>query len=114
LPLTYEAFACCPSPRSRSLTCNRQQQLKDSSLFIQDAFIDGEWVSKENKFDVFEPSTATVLGKVANCALEDFQKAIKSADAAQTKFFETTTGTSRGALLRKWYELVLANQEDRE
>ncbi|KAJ4174629.1 hypothetical protein NW754_005048 [Fusarium falciforme] len=86
--------------------------LKDSSLFIQDAFIDGEWVSKENKFDVFEPSTATVLGKVANCALEDFQKAIKSADAAQTKFFETTTGTSRGALLRKWYELVLANQED--
>ncbi|KAF4982397.1 hypothetical protein FDECE_17520 [Fusarium decemcellulare] len=87
--------------------------LKDPSLFIQDAFIDGKWVSKDNKFDVFEPSTATVLGKVANCALEDFQTAIKSADAAQTKYFESTTGTSRGALLRKWYELVLANQEDR-
>ncbi|KAF4974861.1 hypothetical protein FZEAL_8290, partial [Fusarium zealandicum] len=86
--------------------------LKDSSLFIQDAFIDGRWVSKDNKFDVSEPSTATVLGKVANCALEDFKKAIASADAAQTKFFESTTGASRGALLRKWYELVLANQED--
>ncbi|GKU05306.1 unnamed protein product [Fusarium langsethiae] len=86
--------------------------LKDKSLFIQDAFIDGKWVAKDNKFDVFEPSTATVLGQVANCALEDFQTAIKSADAAQTKYFDSTTGASRGALLRKWYDLVLANQED--
>ncbi|KAH6889221.1 Aldehyde/histidinol dehydrogenase [Thelonectria olida] len=86
--------------------------LKDSSLFIQDAFIDGKWVSKDNKFDVFEPSTATVLGKVANCALEDFQAAIKSADVAQTQFWESTTGTSRGALLRKWYDLVIANKDD--
>ncbi|KAK2670944.1 Aldehyde dehydrogenase domain [Fusarium oxysporum f. sp. vasinfectum] len=86
--------------------------LKDKSLFIQDAFIDGKWVSKENKFDVFEPSTATVLGQVANCTLEDFQTAIKSADAAQTKYFESTTGASRGALLRKWYDLVLSHQED--
>jgi succinate-semialdehyde dehydrogenase/glutarate-semialdehyde dehydrogenase len=69
-------------------------------------------VSKDNKFDVFEPSTATVLGKVANCALEDFQAAIKSADAAQTQFWESTTGTSRGALLRKWFDLVIANKDD--
>lgn len=86
--------------------------LKDSSLFIQDAFIDGKWVAKENKFDVFEPSTATVLGRVANCALEDFQTAIKSAEVAQTKFWESTTGNSRGALLKKWYELVMANKDD--
>ncbi|EWG51406.1 succinate-semialdehyde dehydrogenase (NADP+) [Fusarium verticillioides 7600] len=86
--------------------------LKDKSLFIQDAFIDGKWVAKENKFDVFEPSTATVLGQVANCTLEDFQTAIKSADAAQTKYFDSTTGASRGALLRKWYDLVLSHQED--
>jgi succinate-semialdehyde dehydrogenase/glutarate-semialdehyde dehydrogenase len=86
--------------------------LKDKSLFIQEAFIDGQWVAKDNKFDVFEPSTATVLGQVANCALDDFQTAIKSADVAQTKYFDSTTGASRGALLRKWYDLVLANQED--
>ncbi|KAF5989305.1 putative UGA2-succinate semialdehyde dehydrogenase [Fusarium bulbicola] len=86
--------------------------LKDKSLFIQDAFIDGKWVAKENKFDVFEPSTATVLGQVANCTLEDFQTAIKSADTAQTKYFDSTTGASRGALLRKWYDLVLSHQED--
>jgi hypothetical protein len=28
-------------------------QLKDPSLFISDAFIDGQWVSKDKKFDVF-------------------------------------------------------------
>ncbi|KAF7559259.1 hypothetical protein G7046_g4893 [Stylonectria norvegica] len=86
--------------------------LKDSSLFIQDAFIDGKWVSKDKKFDVFEPSTATVLGQVSNCTLEDFHKAIDSANVAQRKYFESTTGTSRGALLRKWYELVVANHQD--
>jgi succinate-semialdehyde dehydrogenase/glutarate-semialdehyde dehydrogenase len=31
----------------------QMMQLKDSSLFIADAFIDGEWVSKDKKFDVF-------------------------------------------------------------
>ncbi|KAJ4049566.1 hypothetical protein NW763_008864 [Fusarium oxysporum] len=36
--------------------------LKDKSLFIQEAFIDGKWAARDNKFDVFEPSTATVLG----------------------------------------------------
>ncbi|KAK7415152.1 hypothetical protein QQX98_006096 [Neonectria punicea] len=86
--------------------------LKNPSLFIQDAFIDGKWVPKENKFDVFEPSTATVLGRVANCALEDFKVAIESAEVAQAKYWESTTGTSRGALLRKWFDLVMANKDD--
>ncbi|RFU29233.1 hypothetical protein B7463_g7082, partial [Scytalidium lignicola] len=86
--------------------------LKDPSLFIQDAFIDGKWVALDKKFDVYEPSTATVLGKVANCSLDDFKKAIDSAYDAQPKFFASTTGASRGALLRKWYDLIIANQED--
>lgn len=86
--------------------------LKDGSLFIQEAFIDGQWVAKDKKFDVHEPSTNTVLGQVANCELEDFKKAIESANIAQPKYFESTTGTSRGALLRKWYDLILANQDD--
>jgi succinate-semialdehyde dehydrogenase/glutarate-semialdehyde dehydrogenase len=54
------------------------------------------------------------LGKVSGCDLEDFQKAIRSADEAQRSFYETTTGTVRGALLRKWNDLILENQEDRK
>lgn len=102
-------------------------------MLICDAFIDGKWVTKDAKFDVYgrcityelytdqdslklhfiEPSTNTVLGHVANCSLEDFQKSIESASNAQPLFFESTTGTSRGALLRRWNDLILANADDR-
>ncbi|KAI1312473.1 aldehyde dehydrogenase [Xylaria venustula] len=87
-------------------------QLKDPKLFIQDAFICGQWVSKDKKFDVYEPATATVLGQVADCELDDFQKAIQSAHDEQPKFYNNTTGASRGAMLKKWYELIMANAED--
>jgi acyl-CoA reductase-like NAD-dependent aldehyde dehydrogenase len=60
-----------------------------------------------------EPSTATKLGQVTNSDLEDFKRAIESADKAQPSYFEETTATSRGALLRKWYDLMIANKEDR-
>lgn len=59
-----------------------------------------------------EPSTTAVLGQVSDCSLEDFQAAIKSADAAQPAFFESTTGTKRGQLLRKWNDLILENIDD--
>jgi len=86
--------------------------LKNPDLFISDAFIDGEWVKKDKLFDVYEPSTATVLGKVSNCELADFQKAISSAEVAQKDFYRNTTATQRGIILRKWYELIIANQDD--
>ncbi|KAI0478056.1 aldehyde dehydrogenase [Xylaria cf. heliscus] len=87
-------------------------QLKDSKLFIQDAFIDGQWVTKDRQFDVYEPSSATVLGQVADCGLDDFRKAIQSAYDEQPKFFENTTAASRGSMLRKWNDLIIANTDD--
>ena len=59
-----------------------------------------------------EPSTATVLSQVASCTVEQFREAIDSATIAQQKFHESTTGTTRGALLRKWNDLIIANKED--
>lgn len=59
-----------------------------------------------------EPSTGTVMGQIADCDLQDFQRAIKSAHEVQNTFFSTTTGAARGALLRKWCDLILANKED--
>lgn len=52
------------------------------------------------------------MGKVADCSLDDFRTAIESAYEAQPKYFASTTATTRGALLRKWHELIMANQED--
>ncbi|EPE08048.1 succinate-semialdehyde dehydrogenase i [Ophiostoma piceae UAMH 11346] len=80
--------------------------LKDASLFSGEAFIDGKWVTKDKKFDVY------VLGQVSDCTLDDFKAAIASADKAQKSFFASTTGTSRGVLLRKWNDLILENLDD--
>ncbi|KAH8691366.1 Aldehyde/histidinol dehydrogenase [Talaromyces proteolyticus] len=87
-------------------------KLQDPSLFIGDAFIDGKWISKDKKFIVTEPSTGTSLGQVADCDLEDFKNAISSANKAQPSYFANTTGASRGALLRKWYDLIMENKND--
>lgn len=54
------------------------------------------------------------MGKVSSCTLEDFQRAIESADKAQRSFFESTTGAQRGALMRKWNDLILENVDDSE
>ncbi|KAI1422425.1 aldehyde dehydrogenase [Xylaria sp. FL1777] len=87
-------------------------QLKCSELFIQEAFIDGQWVTGDRQFDVYEPSSATVLGQVADCGLDDFRKAIQSAYDEQPKFYENTTAAGRGAMLRKWNDLIIANADD--
>ena len=106
------------------------KKLSDRSLFTNDAFIDGKWISKEQKFDVngeqaihaflfysdvngpTEPSTGGLMGRVADCDLQDFQRAIQSAHEAQKRFFSTTTSAARGALLRKWCDLILDNKGD--
>ncbi|KAJ5739520.1 aldehyde dehydrogenase [Penicillium manginii] len=87
-------------------------KLNNKSLLNGNAFIDGIWVSKEKKFPVYEPSTGTVLGKVSDCDLADFQKAIVSAESVQEEYFLSTTGAQRGALLRKWNDLIIANRND--
>lgn len=61
-----------------------------------------------------EPSTGTVMGQVVDCDLEDFRRAIQSAYSIQKTFFSTTTGAARGAQLRKWGDLIVANKEDGE
>jgi len=86
--------------------------LKDRSLFIEAAYINGKWDKKAKTFDVSEPSTGGVLGKVANCEVQDFHDAIAAADVAQRDFEENTTATQRGAILRKWNDLILANLDD--
>lgn len=86
--------------------------LSDPSLFISDAFIDGVWQKTGSAFEVTEPSTETVLGQVQSCDRQHFQTAIESANKAQTKYFRSTTGHTRGALLKRWASLILENKRD--
>ncbi|KAK5082614.1 hypothetical protein LTR70_007532 [Exophiala xenobiotica] len=87
-------------------------KLSDSSLLIGDAFIDGVWQKTDNTFEVIEPSTETVLGQVQSCDTQHFQNAIQSANKAQSEYFKSTTGHTRGAFLKKWASLILENKRD--
>ncbi|KAI5848866.1 Aldehyde/histidinol dehydrogenase [Tricharina praecox] len=89
-------------------------KIKNKDLFISSAFIDGGWVSAQGgaTFDVYEPSTEEVLGKVANLNRDDIKRAIVSADAAQREFYKTSTAAGRSLLLRKWNDAILANADD--
>lgn len=62
---------------------------------------------------IVEPSTAEVLGHVADMSRDDFVRAIKSADKGFRKYSTSTTFPERGAQLRKWFDLIHENLDDR-
>ena len=86
-------------------------QLKDPSLLKTDALINGEWVKGSARFDVHDPSNGTKLADVANLGPKEAEAAIAAANAAWPAW-RTKTGKERSIILRKWYDLIMANQED--
>jgi succinate-semialdehyde dehydrogenase/glutarate-semialdehyde dehydrogenase len=88
--------------------------LKDKSLFVTKGLVNGQWkdASAKKTFPVYEPSSAEVLSQCADMSLSDFQEAIDSASIGYLKFFTSTTAKERGAILRKWYDLIVANADD--
>ena len=87
--------------------------LKDAALFRQQAYIDGAWVDAESgmTFDVINPANGEVLGTVPEMGRAETARAIKAAEAALPQW-RAKTAKERAAILRKWYELILAAQED--
>jgi succinate-semialdehyde dehydrogenase/glutarate-semialdehyde dehydrogenase len=86
-------------------------QLKDPSLLKTDALINGQWVKGASRFDVHDPSNGTKLADVANLGPRDAEAAIAAANAAWPGW-RSKTGKERSVILRKWFDLLLANQED--
>jgi succinate-semialdehyde dehydrogenase / glutarate-semialdehyde dehydrogenase len=85
----------------------------DPSLLREQCYVNGAWVdaSSGKTIDVTDPATGEVIGTVPAMSAEDARKAIEAAHAAfQT--WKQTTAKERADLLRKWYELMMANQED--
>lgn len=88
-------------------------KLKDPSLLIEKAFVDGEFVSAASgeTFDVHDPSTGKKIASAPEFNRDDTDKAIAAATEA-FKTFRKTTPRERATLLRKWYNLMLENSED--
>jgi succinate-semialdehyde dehydrogenase/glutarate-semialdehyde dehydrogenase len=87
--------------------------LKDPSLLKTDALINGQWVkgAAAARFDVHDPATGQKLADVANLGPKDAEAAITSADKAWPAW-RAKTGKERSIILRKWFDLLMANQDD--
>jgi succinate-semialdehyde dehydrogenase/glutarate-semialdehyde dehydrogenase len=85
--------------------------LKDPTLLKTDALINGEWIKGSSRFDVLDPATGHKLADVANLGPADAEAAIAAANAAWPAW-RTKTAKERSILLRKWYDLIMANQDD--
>ena len=77
-----------------------------NSLFIQQAYINGEFVSIEQTFEIINPSTNKSIGSLPNLTVEDCKKAIDSAHEAWLSWKNTPVG-ERSAIVRKIYELTI-------
>ena len=84
--------------------------LADAGLVRGDGFVGG-WVGAEERFAVRDPATGEVVAEVARLGVAEARKAV---DAAQAAFagWSVTLPQDRAALLRRWYELILAHRED--
>lgn len=85
--------------------------LKDPSLLKTDGLINGEWVQGASRFDVLDPATGLKLADVANLGPVDAEKAIAAANAAWGPW-RNKTAKERSIILRKWFDLLMANQDD--
>jgi succinate-semialdehyde dehydrogenase/glutarate-semialdehyde dehydrogenase len=87
--------------------------LKDSSLFRQQCYIDGQWVDADQgaTIDVDNPATGDVLGTVPRMGTAETRRAIEAAEAAFPEW-RAKTAAERAAILYRWYELLMENQED--
>ncbi len=88
-------------------------QLKDSSLFRQQAYVDGAWLDADGgqTLEVNNPASGEVLGTVPKMGAAETRRAIEAAERALPAWRDLTA-KERSQTLRRWFELIMQNQED--
>ena len=78
--------------------------------FPTSAYIGGEWVTSKDRFAVIDPATGLDIASVPNLTPADARRAIDAASAALPDW-SAKTAKERAAVLRRWYDLILAESE---
>ncbi|MGE5202751.1 MAG: NADP-dependent succinate-semialdehyde dehydrogenase [Acidobacteriota bacterium] len=88
-------------------------QLKDPKLFRQQCYVNGEWVDadKRGTIPVNNPADNSILGTVPKMGAAETQRAIEAAERALPAW-RAKTAKERATILRKLFDLMMANQED--
>jgi succinate-semialdehyde dehydrogenase/glutarate-semialdehyde dehydrogenase len=94
-------------------TTDLRSLLKDPSLLATKAYVAGEWIDADDgtTFPVTNPARGDVICAVPNLSRAETARAIAAGAVAQ-KEWAARTGKERAAILRKWFDLMMANQDD--
>ena len=87
--------------------------LSDPSLLKSQAYINGQWVDADNgaTFPVTNPANGELIVEVAKAGAAETARAIDAADQAM-RAWKKQPAKARAQVLRKWFDLMMANQED--
>ena len=87
--------------------------LKNPSLLRDTCLVAGEWVAADSggTIAVDNPSTGAVVGNVPNMGAAETRRAIEFANTALPAW-RAKTAKERAIILRCWFELMMANQDD--
>jgi succinate-semialdehyde dehydrogenase/glutarate-semialdehyde dehydrogenase len=88
-------------------------KLQDPRLLKESGYIDGSWVGADGgeTLPVHNPATGAKLGVIPNMGTSETRRAIAAAAAAMPAW-AARTAKDRAIILRRWFDLTMANQED--
>jgi len=87
-------------------------RLKDKSLLRNRCYIDGKWLGdKAPQIDVTNPATGETIVTVPSLGEAETRAALEAAARAQ-KDWAARPAKERAAVLRRWFDLMMANQDD--
>jgi len=86
-------------------------RLNDKTLLQSHTYLDGAWVGGDSHFAVTDPATGTEIGQVPNLGATAAEQAVAAAHAAWPAW-RAKTGKERAAVLRRWYDLIMAAADD--
>lgn len=88
-------------------------QLTDSRLLHTQSYVDGQWIAADNgaTYTIRNPADASAIAEVADVGVAETIRAIAAAEKALPAWREKTA-KERAALLRRWFTLIMENQED--
>jgi succinate-semialdehyde dehydrogenase/glutarate-semialdehyde dehydrogenase len=90
---------------------NGPLKLTDTALLRKQAYLNGVWVDAATRFDVTNPADGQILISVPNQGANEAAQAITAAQAAFPAW-AAKTGKERSQLMRKWFDLIVANADD--
>jgi len=87
--------------------------ISNKELLKDKCYVNGHWISSYSKqiIKVNDPATLNIIGSVPKCGVNETKSAIEAANKALPSW-KAKTAKERSLLLKKWFDLIMLNQED--